>query len=377
MSNADRSPMPKAGVRRVAVIGAGYVGLPTAAILAHHGHQVIIAERDERRLDALRQGHSPIVEHGLDEMLKEGLSTGRLARGAARGRRRRRAPSSSSSASRRPQSEDGSADLSCITAAAAEIAPHLADGAIIVNKSTVPVGTVGLVERVVGRADVVVVSNPEFLREGTAVADSLSPDRVVVGADDREAAASVAELFATRARRSSSPTPRPPSSSSTRRTRSSRRSSPSSTRWRDCARPSAPTCSTSCSASATTSGSASSSCARARVGRLVPPEGHRGARRDLATPPGYDVSIVRGAISGNDDQMRRVVGKIAAAAGGALDGTTIAASRAVLQGEHRRPARLAGDLDHAGCCAEAGATVRAFDPTVELGGRRRGGPRRT
>ena len=94
-----------------------------------------------------------------------------------------------------PQSEDGSADLSSVTAAAAEIAPHLADGAIIVNKSTVPVGTVGLVERVVGRADVVVVSNPEFLREGTAVADSLNPDRVVVGADDREAAVRVAELF--------------------------------------------------------------------------------------------------------------------------------------------------------------------------------------
>jgi len=100
-----------------------------------------------------------------------------------------------------PQGDDGSADLSYVEAVAKEIGPLLAPGTIIVNKSTVPVGSTLVVERVLGRSDVSVVSNPEFLREGTAVPDSLHPERIVVGADDQEAAAKVGELF-------SGPTPR-------------------------------------------------------------------------------------------------------------------------------------------------------------------------
>ncbi len=95
-----------------------------------------------------------------------------------------------------PQAEDGSADLSYVEAVAEEIAPHLAPGTVIVNKSTVPVGSTLVVERVLGRHDVTVVSNPEFLREGTAVPDSLHPERIVVGAADQAAAARVGELFA-------------------------------------------------------------------------------------------------------------------------------------------------------------------------------------
>ena len=95
-----------------------------------------------------------------------------------------------------PQGEDGSADLSFVEAVAREIGPHLVPGAVIVNKSTVPVGSTLVVERVLGRHDVTVVSNPEFLREGTAVPDSLHPERIVVGADDQGAAARVGELFA-------------------------------------------------------------------------------------------------------------------------------------------------------------------------------------
>ena len=95
-----------------------------------------------------------------------------------------------------PQGDDGSADLSYVEAAAKEIGPHLAHGAVVVNKSTVPVGSATLVERVIGRPDIRVVSNPEFLREGTAVHDSLHPDRLVVGADDPAAAARVGDLFA-------------------------------------------------------------------------------------------------------------------------------------------------------------------------------------
>ncbi len=94
-----------------------------------------------------------------------------------------------------PQGADGSADVSYVEAAAKEIATHLKHGAIVVNKSTVPVGSATLVDQMISRSDVRVVSNPEFLREGTAVHDSLNPDRIVVGADDPAAAASVGELF--------------------------------------------------------------------------------------------------------------------------------------------------------------------------------------
>ncbi len=95
-----------------------------------------------------------------------------------------------------PQGDDGSADLSFVESVATEIAPHLAAGTVIVNKSTVPVGSTLVVERVLGRTDVQVVSNPEFLREGSAVPDSLHPERIVVGADDQAAAAKVGDLFA-------------------------------------------------------------------------------------------------------------------------------------------------------------------------------------
>ena len=95
-----------------------------------------------------------------------------------------------------PQDEDGSADLSYVRAAAAEIGPMLQAGAVVVNKSTVPVGSFGIVGETLGRSDVSVVSNPEFLREGTAVDDFLHPDRVVIGADDERAAGIVAALYA-------------------------------------------------------------------------------------------------------------------------------------------------------------------------------------
>jgi len=183
---------------RVAVIGAGYVGLPTAATLARFGHSVVLAERDLAKLETLRRGLSPIVEQDLDELIAGGVASGNLsftesAVEAVKGARFvfLCVPT--------PQSSDGSADLSFVEAAAKEVAAHLATGAIVVNKSTVPVGSATFVEQVIGRSDVSVVSNPEFLREGSAVLDSLNPDRIVVGSDDTQAAAKVGELFATTA----------------------------------------------------------------------------------------------------------------------------------------------------------------------------------
>lgn len=176
------------------VVGVGYVGLTTGACLAHLGFEVVCGDVDAERVEALRAGRIPIVEQGLEDLVAEGLASGRLTfvLGAAEVARRASivflcVPT--------PQDEDGSADLSYIEAAAGEIGPLLESGSVIVNKSTVPVGSARVVEGVIQRGDISVVSNPEFLREGTAVRDFLHPDRVVVGSSDRGAAQRVAELY--------------------------------------------------------------------------------------------------------------------------------------------------------------------------------------
>lgn len=181
---------------RVAVIGAGYVGLTTAVVLAHHGHQVRCGEIDQKKVEQLSRGVPTIYEEGLEPLLVEGVRSERLhfVTGAA---------AAVAGAAfvflcvPTPQADDGSADTRILGAAAREIAPHLAKGAIVVNKSTVPVGSATLIERLLRRPDVPVVSNPEFLREGSAIDDCLHPDRVVVGCDDPNAARRVAALFAT------------------------------------------------------------------------------------------------------------------------------------------------------------------------------------
>jgi UDPglucose 6-dehydrogenase len=142
----------------------------------------------------LSAGECPILEHGLPELLAEGLASGRLDFGTDNGAAAAAAEFTYLCVPT-PQGDDGSADLSYIQAAATEIGPHVEAGSVVVNKSTVPVGSTLVVERALGRSDVFVVSNPEFLREGTAVHDFLHPDRVVVGAADRSAAMRVAELY--------------------------------------------------------------------------------------------------------------------------------------------------------------------------------------
>jgi UDPglucose 6-dehydrogenase len=178
----------------IAIVGTGYVGLTTGACLAQLGHQVTCADIDADKIDLLNRGEIPIVEEGLAEVVAAARTAGRLefVLGAA---------TAAAGADvvflcvPTPQGDDGSADLSYIQAAATEIGPSLRPGSIIVNKSTVPVGSTRVVERAVRRDDVHVVSNPEFLREGTAVHDFLHPDRVVIGAADRDAAERVAALY--------------------------------------------------------------------------------------------------------------------------------------------------------------------------------------
>ena len=179
---------------RLAIIGTGYVGLTTGVCFAHLGHDVVCGDIDADKIARLSRGEVPIVEHRLEELLAEGLRKGnlRFVVGAAAAVTDAEivflcVPT--------PQGDDGSADLSYVEAAAAEIAEVLAYEAIVVNKSTVPVGSTRVVERVLRRPDVRVVSNPEFLREGSAIDDFLKPDRVVVGCDDRSAAVAVGALY--------------------------------------------------------------------------------------------------------------------------------------------------------------------------------------
>jgi UDPglucose 6-dehydrogenase len=179
---------------RIAIVGTGYVGLTTGACFAHLGHHVICADVVPEKVDGLSRGEVPILEAGLPELVREGIGAGRLSfvLGAAA------AAESCEFAYLcvpTPQAPDGSADLSYLRDAAAEIGPVLPAESVVVNKSTVPVGSTRVVEDVLGRDDVAVVSNPEFLREGSAVNDFLNPDRIVIGTEDQAAAVRVAALF--------------------------------------------------------------------------------------------------------------------------------------------------------------------------------------
>lgn len=178
---------------RIAVVGTGYVGLTTGSCLAHLGHEVTCIDTNQAKIDLILSGVMPISEDGLAELVAEGRGAGRL---------RFTSDIEDGVAGAEfvllcvptPQADDGSADLSFIEAAARSVSPHLAPDTVIINKSTVPVGSTRVVAEAVGRDDVHVVSNPEFLREGHAVSDFLNPERVVVGADSEEVAFRVAAL---------------------------------------------------------------------------------------------------------------------------------------------------------------------------------------
>ncbi len=178
----------------IAVVGTGYVGLTTGAYLAHLGHVVTCADVVPDKVERLNRGELPILEAGLEELVREGLDGGRLSFVLG-------ARSAVEEAEfvflcvPTPQGDDGSADLTYVRHAATEIGPLLHPECIVINKSTVPVGSTRVVEEALGRDDVFVVSNPEFLREGSAVHDCLHPDRIVIGSDDQAAAMRVAELF--------------------------------------------------------------------------------------------------------------------------------------------------------------------------------------
>ena len=353
----------RAYAARIAVVGTGYVGLTTGACFAELGHDVVCADIDLGKIERLKAGKIPIHEEGLEAIVQENHRQGRLnfILGAARSVVGRDVvylcvPT--------PQGSDGRADLSYVEAAAREISTYLEPGAIVVNKSTVPVGTTVLVEQALGRDDVHVVSNPEFLREGSAVGDFLNPDRVVIGARSREAAERVAELYA---------------------------NVEAPILITDAA--SAEACKYAANAFLATKISFANAVAAvceatgadvsdvlegigqdARIGRhfLKPGPGWGGscfpkdtkAMIAIAEDAGYDFALLQSVIDVNEQQFERVTGKIRESAGGSLDGVRVAilglAFKAGTDDMRDSPA-----VEIAQRLVAEGAVVRAFDPIAQ------------
>lgn len=181
---------------KITVIGAGYVGLTTAVLLANSGFKVFLLENDQERLKALEKGRSFFYEAGLNELVAPVVESGKLI------------PTDSYQASitksdfvfscvGTPDNPDGSSNLNHVFSAAEEAAKYMASGSIYVQKSTVPVGTGQKIEKLfksLGKS-FHYVSNPEFLREGTAISDSLFFDRTVVGGSNSEALRKVEDLY--------------------------------------------------------------------------------------------------------------------------------------------------------------------------------------
>jgi UDPglucose 6-dehydrogenase len=184
---------------RIAMIGSGYVGLVSGACLSEFGHTVACVDKDETKIAALKAGGIPIFEPGLDEVVATNVKAGRLSFGTDLGAAVQSADAVFIGVGTPSRRGDGHADLSYVYAAAEEIAAALTGYTVVVTKSTVPVGTSRQVEEIIRKArpdaDFDMASNPEFLREGSAIEDFRRPDRVVVGCDTDRARAVMKEVY--------------------------------------------------------------------------------------------------------------------------------------------------------------------------------------
>ncbi len=180
----------------IAVIGAGYVGLVTGTGLAAVGHRVRMGEADDRKLQELNSGGVPLHEAGLDSIMAEAVADGLLTFHGDNGEAVRGA-AVVLIALPTPPASDGSADLAIVESALRSLAGDLADGTVVAMKSTVPVGSVARFQALLDNlgANAAVVSNPEFLREGSAVGDFFHPDRIVIGSRDQAATETLIEMY--------------------------------------------------------------------------------------------------------------------------------------------------------------------------------------
>jgi len=350
---------------KIAIIGTGYVGLTTGACLSHLGHTVVCADVVPEKVESLSRGEVPILEAGLDDLVHTGIREGRLSFVLG-------AENAVADAEfiflclPTPQGADGSADLSYIKSAAAEIGPFLQPHSVVINKSTVPVGSAGEVEKKLKRSDVHVVSNPEFLREGTAVDDFLNPDRVVIGSTDPGAAARVAELYE---KLDSETLITDPASAETIKYASNAFLATKISFVNAMA------------AVCEEVGADVSDVVRGmgldqRIGNrfLVPGPGWGGscfpkdshALVRIAENSGYQFGLLRQVIAVNEEQFGRVANKITRFAGGSLEGKTIAVWGLTFKAA-TDDLRDSPSLNIINRLLEVGAVVRAYDPAVESG----------
>lgn len=184
---------------RIAIVGSGYVGLVSGVCFADFGHSVVCVDKDQEKVDQLKSGRVPIFEPGLDQLLQRSIKADRLVFTTDLGAGCADADVIFIAVGTPMRRGSGHADLTYVYAATREIAAVAPDNAVVVTKSTVPVGTGDEVERIIRQmrpeSRIAVASNPEFLREGAAVEDFKHPDRIVVGTDDERAREVLAEVY--------------------------------------------------------------------------------------------------------------------------------------------------------------------------------------
>ena len=349
-------------MNRICVIGAGYVGLTTAACFAHLGNNVISSDINEDRVRSLTNGELPLVEDGLAELVARYLASGDLSFTTDNNTAVTQAdfvflclPT--------PEGPNGRADMSHVLAVATAIGPHLKVGAVVVNKSTVPIGSVNAVRQALQRQDVQVVSNPEFLREGTALHDFLNPDRVVIGADDEEAAIRLSSLYVKLG------APILVTDAATAETIKYASNAFLATKLSFVNALAALCESVGADVRQVTLGMGYDP----RVGSsfLKPGPGWGGscfpkdvaALIGMAEDAGYDFTLLKGVVTINDLQHQRIVEKVVRMAGGTIDGKTVALLGLTFKA-NTDDLRESPALKIAALLTELGAHVVGYDPTV-------------
>ena len=352
---------------RIAVIGAGYVGLVQAGGLAELGHEVRLGERDDARLDDLLAGRMPVYEPDLEDLISEARAAGLLSFHASN----REAVDGASVvfvALPTPSDDGGAVDTSILDRAVADMAASLPAGSILAIKSTVPVGTARRISQMpaIAERDVRVLSNPEFLREGSAVEDFRNPDRIVIGSTDPEAA----EILASGVygdlpgeREEVDPASAEMIKYAANAYLATRLSFVNSI-------------ANLCEEVGADAGKVLKAMGRdQRIGPdyLDPGPGYGGsclpkdtrALGAIAEGHGYDFRLLRAVMEVNDEQRRRIVGKVASAVGGTLSGATVGlwglAFKAGTDDVRESPA-----VDLARRLISEGAAVRAYDPRAVL-----------
>ena len=346
----------------ISVIGAGYVGLTTSACLAHLGHEVICVDIDQEKIGQLQQGKIPIHEAGLLELVQTGISNRCLqfVVGAEN------AVASSEFVFLclpTPQEEDGRADVDAVLSVVNQIRDVVSPGTIIVNKSTVPVGTNTTLATAIRRDDVFVVSNPEFLREGAAVTDFLQPDRIVIGADDSKAGDRLAQIYES----IDAPIVRvDPASAETIKYATN---SFLATKVSFVNALAAVCEAVGADIDAVTAGLGADTRIGPRFlqpgpgwgGSCFPKDMHALVR--MATDAGYEFDLLRAVISANEQQFERIVTKAERLLEGDLAGQNIALLGLTFKA-HTDDLRNSPAIEVAHRLAKKGAILRAYDPMV-------------